>query len=402
MSNEHYTARRELLSVLLHPLSKSANLWVVFCLLTLTCGQVHAAWFQATGQAVIHNGDKQLARQQATQEAIKQALLFAGASVTSVQQLTNGLLQNDNLEVRSTGEVNRIEMIDEVYHRDFVTVSIRADIFPQEAQCSASGYTKSIITAHMPFVDRQQTQDGNMFALSQAAMEQLPQIFDRSAPHAELTAIIPERYNWESPVVQQQAFSLAQQYDSQYVLAITALDVSVQRPKSTLAFWRDTTPQRTFTVRARVFDGMSSKIVADSTHSITAPWPHSKFDSVNVHSREFWVSQYGQAITRVLEGIVSETNELLACERAIGRVLQVANNQLQINLGQQHNVQAGDSLNLYQTKLLVDSFGQQYRQHVIHPTVVVVQQVFADSATVTAIDGSLLADIQTNDYVVKR
>jgi hypothetical protein len=401
MSNKQCLTRHKWLSAIAGTIRKTSSLGVFICLTIALCGQAHAAWFQATGQAVIHNGDKHQARQQATQEAIKQALLFAGASVTSVQQLTNGLLQNDNLEVRSTGEVNRIELIDEVYHRDFVTVSIRADVFPQDTQCSAADYSKNLVTAHMSFVDRQQTQDGKIFGLSQAVINQLQQIFDRSAPHANLTAILPERYNWESPVVQQQAYQLAQQSNTQYVLAITALDVSVQRPETTLAFWRDTTPQRVFTVRARIFDGMSSKVLIDSTHSVTAPWPHSRFDSVNVNSREFWISQYGQAITRVLEGIVSETDDFLACERAIGRVLQVANNQLQINLGQQHNVQAGDSLTVYQTKLVIDTFGQQYRQHIINPTSVVVNQVFADTAIVSSMDGSLMGDIQPNDYVVK-
>jgi len=108
---------------------------VIACLSLGIIGQVDAAWFQASGQAVIINGDKQLARQQATQEAIKQALLFAGASVTSVQQLTNGLLKDDRFEVRASGEVNRIELIDEIYHDDFITVSIRADVFPEAAKC---------------------------------------------------------------------------------------------------------------------------------------------------------------------------------------------------------------------------------------------------------------------------
>ena len=64
-----------------------------------------AIWFEASGQAVITNGNKHLARQEATQEAIKQSLLFSGASVTSVQSMAQGLLQDDRFEVRSSGEV---------------------------------------------------------------------------------------------------------------------------------------------------------------------------------------------------------------------------------------------------------------------------------------------------------
>ncbi|MFQ3197755.1 MAG: hypothetical protein ACI81A_001467, partial [Paraglaciecola sp.] len=67
------------------------------------------AWFEASGQAAIHNSDKQAAKQQATQEAIKQALLFAGASVSSVLEMSNGLLEQDRVEIRSSGEVNDLQ-----------------------------------------------------------------------------------------------------------------------------------------------------------------------------------------------------------------------------------------------------------------------------------------------------
>ena len=70
-----------------------------------------AIWFEASGQAVIHNGDKKSARQLATQEAIKQALLFSGASVNSIQSLANGLLEDDRFEIRASGEVNDIQLI---------------------------------------------------------------------------------------------------------------------------------------------------------------------------------------------------------------------------------------------------------------------------------------------------
>lgn len=375
---------------------------VLFCLFLCLSGQSHAAWFQASGQAVIVNGDKSLARQQATQEAIKQALLFAGASVTSVQQLTNGLLKDDRLEVRATGEVNAIELIDEIYHSDYITVSIRADIFPQESRCSASDYKKTLVTAHMPFTNSAQTKDGNLSALSAAAMARLPDIFSLIAPQVMIKEIVDEKYNWESSSVQDQVHELARKADAQYVLAITALDVSVNRPESSLAFWRDSSAERTFAIRIRVFDGMSAKLVLDTTRSTTAPWPLDRFSSVDVYSAAFWQSSYGKVITTSFESAIEEINDTLSCKEAVGRVLNVANNQLQINLGEEHHVKRGDSLYLYQTRQLIDPFGQSYLQHVLHPTKVIVSDVYASTATVTSTDGSLLANIQPNDFVAKR
>ena len=114
-------------------------------LIGLSCS-VQAIWFEASGQAVINQGNKQQARQQATQEALKQVLLFSGASVSSVQKMANGLLQDDRFEIRANGDVDAIELIDEHYDGDIVTVSIRADIFPSKNQCQAADYQKSMVT----------------------------------------------------------------------------------------------------------------------------------------------------------------------------------------------------------------------------------------------------------------
>ncbi|WP_370167027.1 flagellar assembly protein T N-terminal domain-containing protein, partial [Marisediminitalea sp.] len=80
----------------------SRSLWAAFCLFTCLCGQSYAAWFETQGQAAVLNGNKVQAKQQATQEALRQAMLFAGASVTSVQQLTNGLLNSERMEISAS------------------------------------------------------------------------------------------------------------------------------------------------------------------------------------------------------------------------------------------------------------------------------------------------------------
>jgi len=125
-------------------------LLLLFVICTGFSSQSVAIWYEASGQAVIRNGNKELARQRATQEAIQQALLFSGASVRSVQSMAQGLLKDDRFEVRAAGEVSNVELINEVFADDVVTVTIRADIFPQDSQCDASDYKKTVITAWFP------------------------------------------------------------------------------------------------------------------------------------------------------------------------------------------------------------------------------------------------------------
>jgi len=123
---------------------------------------------------------------------------------------------------------------------------------------------------------------------------------------------------------------------------------------------------------------------------------------LDVNSDQFWRSRYGRAILKTMQTSAIDLEEFAVCEPTMGRILAVANNQLQINLGKNQKVKAGDTLTLFSVIQIRDSFGQEYKQFVLHPTALVVTQVFAETATVTSRDRSLLANIQANDYVARK
>ena len=65
-------------------------------------------------------------------------------------------------------------------------------------------------------------------------------------------------------------------------------------------------------------------------------------------------------------------------------------------------VKEGDELTLFQLNQFHDPVGQLHYQYQIHPTLVRVTQTFPGSAIVVANDGSLLANIQPNDFVARK
>ena len=134
------------------PLRLSCTRWAIAmaALLIIPMGQTYAAWFEAQGQALVAGVERSEARRLATEEALKQALMFAGASVHSVQTLVNGLLQPQEFSIQANGEVNQLELVDEIWHEDYVTVRIRADIFAQAEQCVAAGFQKTLVTTYFP------------------------------------------------------------------------------------------------------------------------------------------------------------------------------------------------------------------------------------------------------------
>jgi hypothetical protein len=387
----------------MNPFSLISLKWLFLVCLITFCSAGQAAWFSATGQAVVVNGDKGQARQEATEEAIRQAMLFAGASVTSVQQITNGLLLDDRLEVRSKGEVSAVELVDEIYHDGVVSVSIRADIFAQKQQCPASDYTKRISTTYFPIRYEGQAANGQVQDLGKELALKFQSVISKMSTGINLSHIEPYVFNWYQADVVDQAKFLAQKTNTQYVLSLSIDDISVEleRP-SAFEFYKGNKQSRAFDFTLTLFNGATGDEIFANTYRSDALWEFDSRDSVDVGSQRFWQSQYGQNIIRKIQHSISDIEELTRCKPTMGRVLAVANNQLQINLGRDHKVQAGDELTLFNVKQFADPFGQQYHQFVLHPAPLVVKQVFRNTATVAAADNSYIGDVQANDYVARQ
>lgn len=387
----------------MHPrvlhLSQTAIALCLLCMSSLS----QSAWFSASGQAVIVNGDKQQARQQATQEAIRQALLFAGASVTSVQQITNGLLMNDQLEVRAAGEVSAVELIDEIYHNGIVTVTVRADIFAQNSQCSGADYTKRIATTYFPIRYQGQAANGQVHNLGKEMALKYQGLINKLSPALNVSHIEPYVFDWHLSDAPQQAKFLANKSNTQYVLTITIDDISVtqQRPAA-FEFYKGLQQTRAFDFSIALINGATGAQLFTHTYRSEAIWEFDARESVDVGSQLFWQSQYGQNIVRQIQTSIADLEESAVCEPTMGRVLAVANNQLQINLGRNHRVQAGDKLTLFNVKQISDPFGQEYYQFMLHPTPLIVKQVFNNTATAAPADNSYLGDVQPNDYVARQ
>jgi hypothetical protein len=360
-----------------------------------------AIWYESSGQAVIHNGNTEQARHQATQEAIKQALLFAGASINSIQHLTNGLLSDDSLEIRSSGEVDSIELIDEIYNGDILTVSIRADVFPQKITCRAADYQKSIVTTWYPIKHRQQAAVGNLFDFGQQVAINFQQEFNQRAKNSHVYKVEPYYLNLQNgePV----AIELAHKTNAQFVLLAEISEFStIQNVSSGLAFWQSPSASRDFSLSMAVYDGNSGDQVFKKTQGITSNWEFDTHESLDPSSSRLWRSEFGKQVTSLLQDLTNEIDEALSCLPAFGRVLFVSNDQISINLGQQSGLRKGDQLTLFQMSQFFDSRGKLHQQYQLHPEVVTVTQVFANTAIINSLSGAPLVNIQANDFVARR
>lgn len=364
--------------------------------------QAKAIWFEASGQAVVHNDDKHHARKMATQEAIKQALMFAGARVNSVQYLADGLLQNDRLEVRAGGEVNKVELIHEDYQGDIVTVSIRADIFPQDTQCQASDYQKSVVTTWFPLRHKQQASLGQLYNIGKDLPRQLHQSFSAASQHANIHSV-EGFYVTPGNDLSRQATALARKAGGQFVLLAEITDISdEQTSPSRLAFWKDRQISRNFALDVHLINGMTGEVLISQPFRTSASWPFDPHKSVDTASNTFWQSSYGLAIRQQLDDLAQRIDDEIACLPAHGRVLQSSHQQLSVDIGKEHGVNMGDRLKVFKLNQFYDPMGNSHYQYQVHPVEVQVTRLSLSSSVVESVNGVPLANIQPNDFVSRR
>jgi hypothetical protein len=366
-------------------------------------------WYESQGVASIKNSDNKAAKAQAVHNALKKALLVAGASVSSVQQVVNGLLTQDEISIRASGSVNSLELISETYSGDLVTVTIRADIFPQEKKCFAADYKKSMLLTRSNILHREQANIGNIYAIDRTLIKQLANKIQQQGIYLETKLALQtktefSRYNQslQTQNLKNLTMSLANMTDSQYVLFSEIQDLSLANDENnSWQFWQKNIYQRQFNIALYIHDGTTGERILDKHYQSSAPWQFDERKQLDVTSHNFWQSEYGQQISLTLDDMVSDIDENMMCQPTQGRIVQVQSNSLIFNLGKRHGVKIGDEFSLLHFNNFVSDDKRSYSGFNISPYKVIVTEVSQDSARATTTEQHILDNIQINDLAVR-
>ncbi|MDX2371009.1 MAG: flagellar assembly protein T N-terminal domain-containing protein [Colwellia sp.] len=375
-------------------------------LTTLTC---NAQWYEAQGHARIDKDSVEIARTKAMENALKKALLVAGASVSSIQQVVNGLLTQDQISIRASGSVNSIELIDELHSDNMISVTVRADIFPQDKKCFALDFKKSILLTKSHLTHREQANIGNIYQLDSAVISQLNQKLRSQGTYSaskfllkSATAFSRLNRSFNEEKIKQLTMSLADTTDSQYILFSEINDISFEQQRSnSWKIWQQGTYPRNFDFTLYLYSGMNGELVWQNSYQNTAIWDFNKRENIDVNGTIFWQSNYGSMISALLDNMVNDIDEKIMCEPSEGKVIQVKGNQVVINLGRHHGVKIGDEFSLLHMSNFKSNNGNYYSSYNISPFKVKVTKVTKQSATAITLDNGLLGNIQINDLAVR-
>ncbi|WDE13206.1 flagella assembly protein FlgT [Thalassomonas haliotis] len=382
--------------------------WLVIFALAASSFSVNGQWYETQGQAFILNNDKATARTQAMENALKKALLVAGASVSSVQQVVNGLLLQDELSIRASGSVNSIEVVDEVHSGDQVNITIRADIFPQEKQCFSADFKKSLLLTKSNLIHREQANVGEIYALDSMLMKVLSNKIKTDSQYIKTRLALKNKTSFSRlnqslayEEIKALSMSLADLTDSQYILFTEIADLSFANSKNQWQFWQENIYDRHLGLSFYLYNGINGEMILEKQYQRKAPWTFGRRQSVDLSGGDFWQSRYGLMTEQTLNEFVRLLDENMMCEPTRGKIVKVSGNELTFNLGSQHGVKIGDEFSLLHLNNFQADNGKQYAGFNVSSYKVKVTRVNRQSASASTSDDHLLGNIQVNDLVVR-
>jgi len=373
-----------------------------FCLLLPTA---NAQWLESKGQARILNNNVEIARNDAVQDALRQALLVAGARVSSIQEISNGLLTADRFEVRTQGSVRDIQLLNELHKNGYVTVTIRADIVRDIDQCSAAQLTKTLVLTEFPLVKRSQAANGAIFELGKYAARQLHQQINNLNGVTRITQLLPLQQQWQQgqqPIGDSPYITLANASNAQYVLTAQITDLSVDQVQSKWLGLSNETPLRQFSLNVFLYDGANGEQVWNKQYSTMAPWLYERQAQVDVGANSFWQSTYGVAINGQLSQVAADIDDKLSCEAISGQIVKASSDQFTINLGREHGINAGDLLTVLHQGSFVDLDGIVRQTQQISDAKLKVVQLGRYHLVAQPLNNALAGGIQIRDRIIKK
>lgn len=386
----------------------SVRKFFLFFVLYLTTSVVHAQWYEAKGHAYITQDGKHIARTQAIESALKKALLVAGASVSSVQQVVNGLLTQDDISIRASGSVNSFELLEETHEKNKISVTIRADIFPEDKKCFSADYRKSLLLTRSHFINREQANIGSLYQLDRDIIKKLAHKIKTQGRYLDTVLSLKHtthfsRYNdtLKSDAIKNMSMSLADRTNTQFILFSEIQDISLQNvEQSDWLFWKNKEVNRQFTLQVYIYNGNNGEQLFNKQYHKSAIWPFNKRDDIDTLSAKFWESSYGNIVGYTLDNVLNDIDESMMCQSTRGKILHIENGVVTINLGRKNGVQVGDEFSLLHLNNFITDKGKTYAGYNVSDFTVKVTQISENTLRAKPISQAMLDNIQINDLAV--
>ena len=305
--------------------------------LLLIAGNSHAAWYEASGVASI-DGDVTTARQAAINDAVRNALLYAGMELHSSQLVTNGVLANEELSWSSHASVHDIRLLSETHSGNRLTVQIHANLRPGSSDCKKPRASrKRLKLDDVRLREAMHAQQGALYHLGRDNQRELLRQLERQAG---------------------QRLALSHQQNAPYRATVSIIDASMLDNFAPNWQWWQEPPKRALRFLLDVRHNHSGEVVLQQEYAGSAVWGFKPTESVDSSSQRYWQSAYGNLNRTLLEQMARDLNSAFACKPLYGQVTSVQGKRLWLDVGINDGVNQGFIVNLYKTRQFLDAEGK--------------------------------------------
>lgn len=309
--------------------------------LALTSSFASAITVEAFGTAKVVNNNVDAARQLAINNAISNAIMEQGGTVRIEQHSQNGVLGDQQLSYE--GQLQQFELLSEQRQGNKISVTIRADVNPTAAvKCGAASGRAKVVIPRPDVRYRQQLVIGGIYQIDSAIGKVLSNTINGEAAHA----FADDQHQLHLDLNQTDSLwisELSRKQHAQYVLTIVIEDVAAQLPEKLFGYIeRD--GERTIALAAQLYDGFNRELIWQQRYRSKGNWPYKRQELADTATERFWETGFGEEIRRLLSQISHDVDSQLSCQPLRGRVLSIDQQQVFLDIGNNHGLNNGSQL----------------------------------------------------------
>lgn len=340
-------------------------LWLVLLSQAYAIDQPRPHVVTVEGQAVINKGMPQLAKQQALQDAIRQASMQSSVNLHSQTTVNQNNVALDTVSMRTAAAVKNTKIIKEwtsgdIYHV-VATVELSADNF-----CTAH-YRKRIVATAFPLAKQEQVSGNESQDLYSGIPREINNQLIESGdfvgsnatnvnlyPRADLAPETQDRGAYRPSSVMQ----IATSHGAQLVLSGVIRDLEVAssqyvRGEGPLAYVkslvRDMVATRGIGIDVFVHDGLTGALLFQQRYTDEVEGDVWIPATYTVGSERFNSTSTGAKITQIISQASLNIRQALSCQPFTTRIVEIKDNKVFIDAGTQERLNVGDQLMVYST-----------------------------------------------------
>ena len=379
------------------------NQWFIGSLMCLISGLANANWVEVTGKAYIENGDVELARQNAIDDALLNADFKYGVHVSNQYEIKDGKLvaatSTSNQRTRNSTE---FELEDEDVDGDELTVEIRVFVDGLTLNSEPKSLYKSRILVPQTLVLLpQQLTYGQIHHFGNSLSKKLAAAIDLQSKTAFSEAFPNDKLNFSpsksSASSQRLPQWLGTKTEAQYILVPELADTSVEHESS---FGMFSSTQRQFALNLSLYHAISGERIWKKSYQTKAQWNFERNEIISTSSNRFWASDYGEKVNRILRQVARDLGRLVTHRPLMGQIIAKKQNQLLLNVGRNHGLNVNDNLNIILKRDLPDRLQAIRLIAESSNAKVIVKQLTEDTALVSWSNNNIIENVQIGDVAI--